>query len=112
MVPLHLALSHPDTAIVTGAFSFTGRYVARRLLDQVVSVRTLTGNPGREDPFCGWVPAARLDFSDPEGLRRSMREAGVPLSPYLRTNVSISWEGEVYDRHNRAESGCPNRFIS
>ena len=50
--------------------------------------------------------------NDPEGLRRSMREAGVPLSPYLRTNVCISWDGEVYDRHNRAESGCPDRFIS
>ena len=46
-----LALSHPDTAIVTGAFSYTGRYVARRLLDEGVSVRTLTRNPDREGPF-------------------------------------------------------------
>ena len=29
-----LALSRPDTAIVTGAFSYTGRDVARRLLDR------------------------------------------------------------------------------
>ena len=32
-------MPHPDLAVVTGAFSYTGRYVARRLLDQGVRVR-------------------------------------------------------------------------
>ena len=63
----------PNQAAVTGAFSFTGRYVAKRLLDQGVRIRTLTRNPGRSDPFGGRVPAAPLDFSDPEGLRRSIQ---------------------------------------
>ena len=58
-----LALSHSDAAIVSDAFSFTGRYVARRLMEQGVSVRTLTRNPEREDPFGGLVPATPLDFS-------------------------------------------------
>ena len=71
------ALPHPDMAIVTGAFSYTGRYVARRLLDEGVGVRTLTRNPGREDPFGGRVPAALLDFSNPDGLLGSMEGAGV-----------------------------------
>ena len=44
-------MPHPDQAVVTGAFSYTGRYVARRLLDQGISVRTLTRNPQRQDPF-------------------------------------------------------------
>ena len=44
-------LPHPDQAVVTGAFSFTGRYVARPLLDEGVNVRTLTRNPGRDDPL-------------------------------------------------------------
>ena len=35
----------PDLAIVTGACSYTGRYVARRLLDQGVRVGTLTCSP-------------------------------------------------------------------
>ena len=68
-----LALSRPDTAIVTAAFSYTGRDVARRLLDEGVSVRTLTRNPDREGPFGDLVPAAPLDFSDPDGLCRSMQ---------------------------------------
>ena len=75
-------MPHPDEAVVTGAFSFTGRYVAKRLLDQGVRVRTLTRNPGRSDPFGGRVPAAPLDFSDPDGLRRSMRGANVLYNTY------------------------------
>ena len=38
-------LTHPDRAVVTGAFGYTGRYVARRLLNDGVRVRTLTRNP-------------------------------------------------------------------
>ena len=77
-----MALSRPDTAIVTGAFSYTGRYVARRLLDEGVAVRTLTRSPEREGPFGGLVPAAPLDFSDPDGLCRTMRGAGVLYNTY------------------------------
>ena len=66
------ALSHPDIAVVTGAFSYTGRYVAKRLLEDGVTVRTLARSTGRESAFGGLVKAFPLDFSDPDGLRRSM----------------------------------------
>ena len=73
---------NPDLAIVTGAFSYTGKYVARRLLDQGVRVRTLTRSPNAEDPFAGHVEAAPLDFSGPDGLVRSMQGAGVLYNTY------------------------------
>ena len=75
-------MPHPDLAIVTGAFSYTGRYVTRRLLDQDVRVRTLTRSPDAEDPFGGQVEVAPLDFSDPDGLSRSMQGAGVFYNTY------------------------------
>ena len=75
-------MPHPDQAVVTGAFSYTGRYVARRLLEEGIGVRTLTRNPQRQDPFGGAVPAYPLDFSDPDGLRRSMEGAGVLYNTY------------------------------
>ena len=75
-------MPHPDLAVVTGAFSYTGRYVTRRLLDQGVRVRTLTRNPDAEDPFGGRVEVAPLDFSDPDGLSRSMQGAGVFYNTY------------------------------
>ncbi len=73
---------HPDLAVVTGAFSYTGRYVIRRLLDQGVRVRTLTRNPDAENPFGGRVEVAPLDFSDSDGLCRSMQGAGVFYNTY------------------------------
>ena len=76
------AVAHPHLAVVTGAFGFTGRYVARRLLEMGVSVRTLTNHPGRSDPFDGLVRASPLDFSDSDGLRRSMEGANVLYNTY------------------------------
>ena len=75
-------LSHPKNAVVTGAFSYTGRYVAQRLLEQGVSVRTLTRDTRRESPFGDVVEALPLDFSDPDGLRRSMEGVGVLYNTY------------------------------
>ena len=56
--------------------------MTRRLLDQGVRVRTLTRSPDAEDPFGGRVEVAPLDFSDPDGLRRSMQGAGVFYNTY------------------------------
>ena len=42
-------MPHPDLAVVTGDFSYTGMYVTRRLLDQGVRVRTLTRSPDAEE---------------------------------------------------------------
>ncbi len=75
-------MAHPDTAVVTGAFSYTGKYIARRLLDAGVWVKTLTGHPNREDPFDGAVEVAPLDFADGDGLRRAMDGAGVLYNTY------------------------------
>ena len=75
-------MPHPDQAVVTGAFGYTGRYVAQRLLEEGVGVKTLTRKPGRDGPFGGRVSAAHLDSSDPDGLHRSMEGAGVLYNTY------------------------------
>ena len=73
---------HPKNAVVTGAFSYTGRYVAQSLLGEGVSVRILTRNTGRESPFEEMVKAFPLDFSDPDGLCQSMEGASVLYNTY------------------------------
>ncbi|MBI4310184.1 MAG: NAD(P)H-binding protein [Chloroflexi bacterium] len=57
---------------VTGAFSYTGKYIARRLLAEGRDVCTLTGHPGRDDPFDGCVEVRPYAFDDPAGLARSL----------------------------------------
>jgi uncharacterized protein YbjT (DUF2867 family) len=71
-----------DLNIVTGAFSYTGKYIARRLLASGKRVRTLTGHPHRPDPFNGQVSAAPLDFDDPDGLVRDLKGASVLYNTY------------------------------
>lgn len=54
--------------VVTGAFSFSGRYVAEQLLELGREVRTLTRRPGSESPFGSRVEVFPLDFADRGGL--------------------------------------------
>ena len=63
--------------VVTGAFSYTGKYITRRLLDQGAQVITLTNHPNRPDPFAGRVKAFPLDFSQPGRLAEVLRGADV-----------------------------------
>jgi NADH dehydrogenase len=66
--------------VVTGAFGFTGKYIAARLLGENERVRTLTGHPGRTtDPR---IEVAPLNFSDPHGLTESLSGASVLYNTY------------------------------
>jgi NADH dehydrogenase len=56
---------------VTGSFSYSGKYITRRLLAEGHEVITLTGHPNRPDPFAGKVKAFPLDF-DVAGMAASL----------------------------------------
>ena len=58
--------------LVTGAFSYSGSHIARRLLDAGHEVRTLTYHPAREHPLAPLVDARRYRFDDPAALARSL----------------------------------------
>jgi NADH dehydrogenase len=49
---------------VTGAYSYSGKYITQRLLAQRHEVITLTRHPDRPDPFGGKVKAFPLDFDE------------------------------------------------
>jgi uncharacterized protein YbjT (DUF2867 family) len=49
---------------VTGSYSYSGKYITRRILAQGAEVITLTGHPNRPDPFGGKVKAFPLDFDE------------------------------------------------
>jgi NADH dehydrogenase len=48
--------------VVTGAFGFRGKYIAKRLLEAGHDVRTLTDSPYRTNPFEGKIKAYPFDF--------------------------------------------------
>lgn len=72
----------PEFNVVTGAFSYTGRYIARHLLSQGKRVKTLTAHPQRSNPFGGQVPAVPFHFDQPDELRASLQGATTLYNTY------------------------------
>src|SRR5574339_518018 len=66
---------------VTGAFSYSGKYITKRLLARGEEVITLTNHPNRPNPFHGQVRAYPLDF-DEAGMTRSLQGVDVLVSTY------------------------------
>jgi len=71
-----------ETVVITGAFSYTGKYATRLLLDRGYRVRTLTNHPDRTDPFGGRVQAFPYNFDRPDQLKGSLRGASTLINTY------------------------------
>jgi len=67
---------------VTGAFSYSGKYITQRLLDTGCEVITLTGRPERANPFDVPVPAYPFNFQHPKALVNSLRGVETLVSTY------------------------------
>jgi len=72
----------PELNVVTGAFSYTGKYITRRLLAAGKRVRTLTGHPERPNAFGEQVRVALYDFENPSELENSLRGATTLINTY------------------------------
>lgn len=68
--------------MVTGAFGYSGRYIAERLLRAGRRVRTLTGSPDRAHPFGDRVEVHPFNFDHPERLAGSLEGARVLYNTY------------------------------
>ena len=68
--------------VVTGAFGYSGRYIARRLLDAGCEVRTLTNSPRRDHELGPRIEAHPFHFDEPPRLVDSLRGASVLYNTY------------------------------
>jgi uncharacterized protein YbjT (DUF2867 family) len=68
--------------VVTGAFGYSGKYIAARLLDAGYRVRTLTNSDHRPDPFEGRVEVHPFNFDNPAQLAASLAGADVLYNTY------------------------------
>jgi NADH dehydrogenase len=68
--------------VVTGAFGYSGRWIAKELLRRGESVRTLTNAIGRDDPFDGAVEVHPIDFNDHQSMVESLRGAHTLFNTY------------------------------
>lgn len=71
-----------EVNVVTGAFSYTGKYITQLLLSKGEGVRTLTRNPDRKSPFGDQVSAFRFNFDRPSELIESLKGATTLYNTY------------------------------
>ena len=97
-----------DFDVVTGAFSYSGKYITRRLLVLGRSVKTLTGHPDRPDPFEGKVSTAPLDFTRPEELEANLRGATTLYNTYwIRfAHGSLNYDVAVANSRLLIQAAC------
>lgn len=74
-------MRNPEVNVVTGAFSYTGKYITARLLSEGKKVRTFTGHP-EANPFGSKVSAFPYDFDNPDKLRGTLKGATTFYNTY------------------------------
>ena len=67
---------------VTGAFSYSGKYITRRLLARGDQVITLTNHPRRGDPFGDKVEVQPFNFNDPDKITESLYLTDILINTY------------------------------
>ncbi|MCC7352732.1 MAG: NAD(P)H-binding protein [Anaerolineae bacterium] len=69
-------------SVVTGAFGYIGKYIARHLLQLGEQVQTITTHPDKPNPFGDAVKAFPYNFARPHELTASLRGASTLYNTY------------------------------
>src|SRR5215472_3450298 len=77
-----IKMSPGETIVITGAFSYTGKYATRILLDRGYHIRSLTYHPERANPFGKRVQVFPYRFDHPERLVETLRGASTLINTY------------------------------
>ena len=72
----------PETHAVTGAYGFSGSYIASRLLEEGHHVISLTNSPKRHNPFGKQITPVRFHFNDPLRLVENLKGVRVLYNTY------------------------------
>ncbi|MBU0483630.1 MAG: NAD(P)H-binding protein [Proteobacteria bacterium] len=68
--------------MVTGAFGFSGKYIARMLLNMGLPTATLTNSPNRQNSFGSKIRVAEFNFDKPAKLVESLQDVKVLYNTY------------------------------
>ena len=90
-----MANQAPETNVVTGALSYTGKHITQRLLALGKQVMTLTGHPRRPNPFGRRVSVATYAFDDPSKLVGSLEGATTLYNTYW---VRFPYGGMTFEK--------------
>ena len=71
-----------DIHAVTGAFGYSGKYIARRLIDEGHRVITITNSLDRKNPFGDKIKVFPFNFDEPEKLQETLGGVSVLYNTY------------------------------
>jgi uncharacterized protein YbjT (DUF2867 family) len=92
---LMLVTETPELNVVTGAFSYTGKYITQRLLSMGEKVKTLTGRSDLKNPFGSQVTTSPFNFDNPSLLTESLQGVTTLYNTYW---VRFSHGQVTFDR--------------
>src|SRR5450759_398835 len=100
-------MSAQQLHVVTGAFGYSGKYIAARLLQAGQRVRTLTNSADRPNSFGVQVEACPFNFTDKAKLVESLRGASVFYNTYwVRFNHGDFSHSTAVDNTLRLFEAC------
>jgi uncharacterized protein YbjT (DUF2867 family) len=106
-MPLTATMAARELHVVTGAFGYSGKYIASRLLQAGHRVRTLTNSLDRPNPFGGQVEGHPFHFADKAKLVESLRGAAVFYNTYwVRFNHGDFSHSTAVDNTLRLFEAC------
>jgi uncharacterized protein YbjT (DUF2867 family) len=93
--------------VVTGAFGYSGKYIAERLLKAGHKVRTLTNSVQRANPFGSRIEARPFSFDSPSTLAESLGGAAAFYNTYwVRFNHPAFSHSVAVDNTLRLFAAC------
>lgn len=69
-------------SVVTGAFGFTGRFIASQLIAENLLVVNMTNHPERQDPFNGKVKCIPFNFDRPAQMVENFKSVDTVYNTY------------------------------
>ncbi len=90
-----ITMDTPEIAVVTGAFSYTGKYLTTRLLARGKQVRTLTGHPQSPNPFGDQVTVFPYNFDRFDALVKSLQGA---TTFYISYWIRFAYKQMTFER--------------
>lgn len=87
-----------ETQVVTGAFGFSGKYIAQRLLNKNITVKTLTNSINRKNEFQNKVIVSSYHFDNPSKMVTELEGVSVLYNTYwVRFNHKTFHHSEAVD---------------
>jgi uncharacterized protein YbjT (DUF2867 family) len=71
-----------DIHAVTGAFGYSGKYIAKRLIAEGRKVITITNSLHRKNPFGSKIQAFPFNFDNPQKLKETLQGVSVLYNTY------------------------------